>query len=104
VPILGAPFFIAQKTFRKCLEIPRRFLAVVSYPACTLKAEKTGGSQDEKPTVQINLQRYVEGMREFPLACAKTEPVAAEARGSLLTLLNLIPIYGMVVLPKNSQN
>lgn len=49
-------------------------------------------------------QRYVEGMREFRLTHVETEPVAAEARGSLLTLLNLIPIYGMVVLPKNSQN
>lgn len=51
-----------------------------------------------------SFEQYVERMRAFHLTHAKTEPVEANARGSLLSLLNLIPIYGIVVMPRNSQN
>jgi len=51
-----------------------------------------------------SFKQYVERMRAFRLTHAKTEPVEAKARGSLLSLLNLIPIYGIVVMPGNSQN
>jgi len=49
-------------------------------------------------------EQHVEHMRAFPLAHVRTEPVEAKARTSLIWLLNLIPIYGKVVLPRNSQN
>ena len=47
---------------------------------------------------------YTEHMKALYLAHASTEPVEAKARRGLLRLLNLIPIYGIAVLPRNSQN
>ena len=47
---------------------------------------------------------YTKHTGAFRLVHTNTEPVAAGARRSLLRLLNLIPVYGIVVLPRNTQN
>lgn len=49
-------------------------------------------------------EQYVERMGAPSLPPVKTEPVEVEARRSLLRLLNLIPVFGIVALPRNSQN
>ena len=49
-------------------------------------------------------EQHVARMRASCLAPAKTETIEAKARRSLSKLLNLIPICGRVVLPRNSQN
>lgn len=51
-----------------------------------------------------SFEQYVERMGASSLAPVKTEPVEAEAQRNLLRLLNLIPVYGIVVLPRNSRN
>jgi len=51
-----------------------------------------------------DFMEYTEHMKAPCLTHASTEPVGAKARRSLLRLLNLIPIYGIVVLSRNSQN